>query len=109
MQGIQAMAFSIFQTASAIWIEVETNVSGDDVQVSSQTVEVDPTFGVQRGFNVEGEEITGISTIVTGLSNIDETKRYKLTYNNQTYNVEQITPFYSIGGNVLEHIEVLLR
>ena len=104
------MAFDIFQTASATLKEKEVNNFGDDVVVKSFTVQIDPVLGYKRGFNNQGEEIGGISTIITATSDIDITKRnYTLEYAGREYRVEQMVPFYSIGSSVLEHVEVLLR
>lgn len=104
------MGFRIFQTATATLKEKEVNNFGDDVVVNSFTVDIDPVLGYKRGFNNQGEEITGVSTIITATDEIDVTKRnYTLEYLGREYRVEQIIPFYSIGSNVLEHVEVLLR
>lgn len=103
------MAFSVFQTETAILKEMTTDGYGQETVVTSFSVDIDPVLGYKRTFSTDGEEITGVQTIISPNVNIDVTKVYKLDYNGRTYQVERMIPFYSIGGNILEHVEVLLR
>lgn len=107
------MAFSIFQTATATLNKITTDGFGDESVSASLSVEIDPTFGFKRMFNNNGEVVDGVSTIITGsgLQDFyDEThNKWSLTYNGKDWQVEQPVPFYKIGTDVLEHIEVALR
>jgi hypothetical protein len=104
------MVYKIFQTATATLKEMSVDNFGNNTVVKSFAVEIDPVLGYKKGFNAQGEEITGVSTIITATDDIDVTKRtYHLDYLGRTYRVEQMIPYYSIGANILEHVEVLLR
>lgn len=103
------MSFSVFQTATATLKEMTTDGYGKETVASSFSVDIDPVLGYKRTFSTDGEEIVGVQTIISPNVNIDVTKVYKLDYNGRTYQVERMIPFYSIGGNVLEHVEVVLR
>lgn len=104
------MAFKIFQTESATIKLMSTDGYGTETVSNSFAVEIDPVLGYKRVFTNDGEEITGIKTIITATDDIDLTERnYVLEFNGRDYQVEQMVPFYSIGGNTLEHVEVILR
>lgn len=105
-------SFKIFQTDTAVLKRIETDGAGDETVADSFSVEVDPTFEWQRVFTRENEETRGAETIVTGDNlqpNFDFTHRkWKLEYNGHEYNVESPVPFYTIGTNNLEHIQITL-
>lgn len=104
------MAFNVFQTATATLKRTERDKFGDESVVESFVVDIDPVLGYKRVFSDNGEVITGRTTIITPTENVDVSKRvYVLEYLGNTYQVESMIPYYSIGGNVLQHIEVILR
>lgn len=106
------MAFSVFQTETATLKKITLDGFGDPSSVS-YTVEVDPVFGNKRTYTNEGEEITGHSTLITSptlQTDFDlNHNRWNLLYKGREYNVERYVPFYTIGTNNLEHIELVLR
>lgn len=104
------MNFSMFQTATATMQLMSVDGYGKPTVSSSFSVDIDPVMGYKRTFTADGEEINGIETIISANDNIDLTeKNYRLVYNGMTFQVERLEPFYSIGSNVVEHYEVVLR
>lgn len=105
-------SFKVFQTVTAVLKRISTNGAGDETVASSFTVNIDPTFGYKRTHTRDNEEITGLSTIITGdnlVSNWDNShRRWKLEYEGHEYNVTQPVPFYTIGTDKLEHVEAVL-
>lgn len=106
------MAFNVFQTESGTLKKITTDDFGDESSVN-YTVKIDPVFGNKRAYTNQGEEISGHSTIITSPTlqqDFDLThKRWDLEYKGKTYTIERYTPYYAIGSNKLEHIELVLR
>ena len=106
------MTFTDFQSESATVRKIGTDRYGDESTLDTFTVEIDPVFGFKRVFSKENEEITGRSTIITATnlqSKFDLTHtNWKLDYNGRTHNIEQVTPFYTIGTTRLEFLELVL-
>lgn len=103
------MSFSAFQTASGTLRKIDTDNFGDPVVLAEYPVDLDPVFGFKRGFNREGEQITGKSTTLDGLPQLDLSHlKWELDYKGNTYKVEDLVPFPKIGSNEPEHYEVLL-
>lgn len=104
------MAFEVFNTTTATMKKITTDGYGDQTVASSFTVEIDPVLGKKNRFDDEGEIYTGLQTIITAHDSIDVTHdKWQLEYNGRNYQIEEMLPMYSIGGNVLEHVEVVLR
>jgi hypothetical protein len=107
------MEFNAFQTESGTLKKIGTDFGGDETVISSHNVSVDPVFGFKRITTRENEEITGLRTIITSptLENDYDLshRNWKLEYKGTDYQIEQPVPFYTIGTNNLEHIEVILR
>lgn len=107
------MAFSVFQTATGTLKKMTTDAYGDESVDSTLSVNVDPVFGFKRVYSDEDEEITGQSTIITAdslESFFEQTHRnWVLSFNSKDFQVEKATPFYTIGTDNLEHIELVLR
>lgn len=102
------MSFAQFQTATATMKLITVDGYGKPTVSTSFTVEIDPALGYKRVFSNDGEEITGLSTIISANDNIDVSERnYVLEYLGTDYQVEQLVPFP--GGNTIEHFEVVLR
>jgi len=104
------MAFDQFQTATAMLKRIDTDGFGDEAVTDSFEVQIDPVFGWKRAFDDQGEQYTGKTTVISGNDRIDPSHtRWRLEYNDREYQVSDMMPFYSIGGNLLEHVEVVLR
>lgn len=104
------MIYDAFQTATGTLQQIDTDEFGDEVVVNSFPCQVDPVFGFRRGFNEQNEQITGRTTILDGLPEIDLShRRGKLQYEGNEYQIEDLTPFPSIGSNVPDHYEVMLQ
>jgi len=107
------MAFSIFQTATGTLKKITTDYTGDETVSGSFSVNVDPVFGYKRVHTDENEEITGLKTVITSDSledDFDFTHRnWKIEYQGKDYQIESPVPFYTVGSNKLEHVEVVLR
>lgn len=104
------MVYDIFQTATATLQKKGSTASGDETVISSQSVSVDPLLGWKNMYDSQGNIFRGASTILSDVADVDVSHlRYDLVYKGRTYQVEQMSPIYSIGGNVLEHLEVVLR
>lgn len=104
------MVFDIFQTETGTLQKKAGSASGDETIISSLTVSVDPVFGWKNMYDSQGNIYRGASTVLSDVADVDVAhNRYDLIYKGRTYQVEQMLPVYSIGGNVLEHIEVILR
>lgn len=102
--------FTQFQTATATMKKITKNGFGDETVSLSFTVEIDPVLGKRRVYTKENEEITGRTTIITPHDSIDVShERWDLEYDGRDYQIEQLTPFYTIGTNELEHVECVLR
>lgn len=105
-------AFKIFQTVTATMSKITVDGAGDETVSTSFTVNIDPTFGYKRAHTRDNEEITGLSTVITGDNLVDNWdnshRRWKLTYQGREYNVNQPVPFYTVGTDDLEHVEVVL-
>ena len=103
-------AFDIFQTETGTLQKKGSSASGDETVISSQSVNVDPVFGWKNMYDSQGNIFRGASTILSDVADVDVSHlRYDLVYKGRTYQVEQMLPVYSIGGNVLEHLEVIVR
>lgn len=103
------MEFKAFQTATATMKKIEKDGFGDETVTDSFSVDIDPVFGWKRGYDTDGEQVTGKTTIISAHDSIDVAHtNWKLEYNGSTYTISDMVPFYSIGGNVLEHVEVML-
>ena len=103
------MAFSVFQTATGTLRKVSTDNFGNKTNVASYTVNVDPVFGFKRGFDRDGEQVTGKTTVLDGLPELDLShNQWELDYKNNTYLVNDLVPFPAIGSNEPEHYEVML-
>lgn len=104
------MGFNAFQTATATLKKITKDGFGDETVASSFTVEIDPVLGKRRVYTMENEEITGRTTIISPHDSIDVSHdRWDLEYDGRNYQIEQLTPFYTIGTNTLEHVEAVLR
>jgi len=107
------MEFEQFQTATATLKKITTDYTGDETVSATYSVNIDPVFGWKRVFTDDSEVIEGQSTIMTSdtlEADFDFTHRkWKLEYNNHEYQIERPIPFYTIGTQTLEHIEVVLR
>lgn len=105
-------AFKAFQTETATLKKITTDGAGDETVAASYSVNIDPVFGFQRVHTKENEEITGQSTIITSSSLEDDFdlthRKWKLEFNGHEYNIKQPMPFYEVGTNNLQHIEVTL-
>lgn len=106
------MSFTVFQTATATLNKLGTDGYGGSSVDDTLSVKIDPTFGYKRTFNTDGEMIDGVETIISGIGLqdfFDETHRkWSLKYKSKDWKVERATPFYKVGTDVLEHIEVIL-
>lgn len=105
------MRFSDFQTETATLEKIETDAYGDPSVADSFEVEVDPVFGYKRIHTGEGEEITGRSTIITGMGDgFDPTHRnWRLAFRGKEWQVEEAVPFYPAGSNELDFVELTMR
>lgn len=102
--------FNKFQTATATLKKIGVDGSGDETVLESFSVDIDPVFGWKRTYSKTGTQFTGMSTVITPKSNFDvHYDNWKMDYEGKTYQIETLVPFYSIGGNVLTHIEVVFR
>lgn len=103
------MPFNAFQSATATMKKIDKDGYGDETETASFSVDIDPVFGWKRGYNTDGEQVTGKTTIISAHDSIDVAHtNWKLEYNGKEYIIKDMVPFYSIGGNVLEHVEVML-
>ena len=104
------MTWSQFQTATGILRKIGKSFDGSPEVLSSQVVEVDPVFGWQSAYDREGNKFNGKSTILTGFTDFDVShENWELEYEGNTFKIGDLQPVYSIGGNVLEHLEVVLK
>lgn len=104
------MSFSEFQTDTATMKKITTDGAGDETVASSFTVDIDPVFGFQRVYTQDDVAVTGRSTVISPHDSIDVThNNWKITYNGTDYDVEELTPFYRIGTDTLESVQVILR
>lgn len=104
------MSYSIFQTTTATMKKMTTDGFGKDTASLSFTVKIDPGLGKKTEYNTDGQMYTGLSTVITAHDSFDVTHdNWRLDYNGREYQIEDMVPMYSIGGNVLEHVEVTLR
>ena len=109
MQGFKYMEFNVFQTATGTLRKVSTDNFGNKTNVETYTVNVDPAFGFKHGFDRDGQRITGKSTVLDGLPEIDISHRqWELDYNGNTYRIEDLVPYPAIGSNKPQHYEVML-
>lgn len=103
------MSYDEFQTDTGTLRKIVTDNFGDPSVDASYSCRVDPVFGFKRGFNREGEQITGKTTVLDDLPTLDLSHRkWRLDYNGNEYNVEDLTPVPEIGSNVPNHYEVML-
>lgn len=99
-----------FQTATATMKKITTDGYGDETVASSFTVSIDPVLGKKVTHDRDGQVFTGLTTLVTDIDSFDITHdRWNLNYNGREYQIQEVVPFYSIGGNVLEHLELVLK
>lgn len=107
------MKFTDFQSATGTLKKTSMDGYGNPSVDDSLSVEIDPTFGWTRTFTRYGEAVEGQTTIITGTglqAFYDESHfGYVLTYNGKDWQVENPVPFYKIGTDTLEHLEVVLR
>ena len=104
------MGFSAFQSETGTLKKITRDGFGDVTISQSFQVKIDPVFGWKRTFDREGKVFTGLSTIITPNTNFDvDYADWVLTYKGKDYQIEELKPFYSIGGNVLTHIEAVMR
>jgi hypothetical protein len=107
------MEFNVFQTASGTLKKVTTDGNGDETVSNSYGVNLDPVFGFKDTFDSNGNNVRGMKTILTSVSLEDDFDfthyKWKLEYNGKDYDIMSPVPFYTIGTNDLEHIEVMLR
>lgn len=109
------MKFSDFQTESGTLKKMETDGFGDLTVADSLAVQVDPDFGWEQVFTDQQEQVTGRTTVVTSEDPADlrgfwdETHRdWVLTYKAKDWKVEEGTPRHNIGGNQLQHLELVM-
>jgi len=103
------MSFSPFQTATGTLRKVGTDNLGNKTNLETYTVNLDPVFGFKRGFDRDGEHITGKTTVLDGLPELDLShNKWELDYNDNTYLVNDLVPFPAIGSNEPEFYEVIL-
>ena len=110
MRGLKDMAFSKFQTAEGTLRKVGTDNFGNTTNLETYPCGVDPVFGFKRGFDKDGETISGKTTILDGLPELDLShKQWELDYNGNSYNIEDLVPFPPIGSNEPSHYEIMIR
>jgi len=104
------MMWSQFQTATGTLRKMSKSFDGSPEVVSSEVVEVDPVFGWQSAYDKDGNKFNGKSTILTGFSSFDVSHTdWELRYEGVDYKIGDLVPIYSLGGNVIEHLEVVLK
>lgn len=109
MHGLWLMVYNIFQTETATLQKIGVNNFGNETVLSTQTVKIDPVFGWKQMYNKDGQQFQGLKSIISDVDFDIEHDVWRLTYKGRNYRVEEMLPMYSIGGNVLEHIEIVFR
>lgn len=103
------MSFNIFQTDVGVLRKVGVDNFGNKTNLAVYDCMVDPVFGFKRGFSRDGEQITGKSTVIDGVPELDLSHRqWELDFKGNTYRVHDFVPYPRIGSNEPEHYEVML-
>lgn len=104
------LSYGKYQTGTGVLRQIGTGPGGDEFDIDTFACRVDPVFGFKTAFTQNNEQITGKTTILDGLPEIDLShRRWKLDYNGNSYVVADLVPFPLPGTNVPSHYEVMLQ